>query len=136
MAFRDDMVAIADDGRDIAVSLGLRLYSVVVRTRTWAGGEPGRGTPTDVDLTLTPVPRVKDPTPREQAAAPGIYEAGDRVIDRISATYTTGQLSGRPIAVGVEVYWLIDGDPYRVVQQPQVGFLGWRVHLRRLRDRS
>ncbi len=135
MAFRDDMIAIADDGRDIAVSLGLRLHTVAVRTRTWDGGEVGRGMANDADLTLDPAPKVRPPSAREIAGAPGVYEDGDRIVDRISATYTEAQLSGRPIPAASEVYWLIDGDPYRVVREPQAQFLGWRVHLRRMRNR-
>lgn len=135
MAFRDDMIAIADAGRDIAVDLGLRLHTVIVRTRTWDGDEVGRGTATDVDLVLEPAPKVRAPTPKEVATSGGIIEEGDRMVDRISATYTRAQLDGRPIAAATEVFWLIDGDPYRLVQEPREGFLGWSVTLRRMRNR-
>jgi len=135
VAFRDDMVAIADAGRGIAEDLGLRLKTVVVRTRTWDGGEVGRGSASDSDLTLDPVPKARPPSPRELATPGGVYEDGDRVVDKISATYTEAQLSGRPIAADTEVYWLVDGDPYRLVREPPEGFLGWKVHLRRMRNR-
>ena len=135
MSFRTDMEAIADAGRGIADDLGLRLHTVVVRTRTWLGGEVGRGTPKDVDLTLSPPPKVRSPTPREMAGSPGVYQEGDRIVDKISATYTMAQLDGRPIPTDTEVYWLIDDDEYRVVNQPEEGFLGWSVLLRRMRTR-
>lgn len=135
MAFRDDMVAIADEGRQIATDLGLRFHTVVIRTRTWSGGEPGLGTASDVDVTPDPPPKVRAPTPREITASPGVYEDGDRIVDRLSATLTEVQLSGRPVAAGAELYWLIDGDAYRLVQKPEEQFLGWRVHLRRMNKR-
>lgn len=135
MAFRDDMVAIADQGRSIADDLGLRLHTVVVRTTTWSGTEVGRGTATHADLTLEPPPKVKSPTPRMIAAAPGLFEEGDRVVEKISATTTEAQLTGRPLASSKELVWLIDGDPYRVVGKPEESFLGWKVHLRRARGR-
>ncbi len=135
--FRDDFIQLADDcRRDLSVEeFGTRLFSVVIRTRTWDGGEVGRGTPTDVDFVPDPVPRVRDPSPRELLGAQGRYEDGDRVADRISATYTEAQLDGGAIAPGSEVYWLIDGEPWRVMRKPLVKYLQWHVQLRAMQGR-
>jgi len=130
MALRDDLVAIVDEARtDIVDDLcGLRLRAVQVRTKTWSG-EPGVGTPTVDTVTLAPVPRVRPPTSRLQAAQPGVWRDGDLVVDRISATYSVTDLN--PRTGGVEVEWLIDGEAYTVVREPEEKYLGWRVHLRR-----
>lgn len=138
MGFREDMGNVVDSIRRDVIdgALELRLHAVVVRTRVWDGGRPGLGTATDTDVTLDPVPKVRPPSPREKAAAPGFYEDGDRVVDKLSPDYTEAQLTGRPIAAGSEVFWLIDGDEYRVVGQPLEGFLGWKVHLRRMHKRG
>lgn len=134
MSLRDDLIPLVDEVRGDIVDgvAGLRLHTVVVRTRTWSGGERGRGTATDVDVTLDPKPKVLDPSPRWRAAEPGRFEDGDRVVDKVSATYTRAQLDGGTLASNAEVLWLIDGDPYRVVSVDE-HYLAWRVQLRRMR---
>lgn len=136
MSIRDDLIPLVDEVRSEIVDevAGLRLSTVVVRTRTWSGGELGRGTPTDVDLELEPKPRVRDPEPRQRSAAPGKFEDGDRVVDKVSATYTSDELDGGELAAGAELFWLIDGEPYRVVSVDEK-YLGWEAHLRRMRTR-
>jgi len=132
VTFRDDLQPDVDDARGIIDEFGLRPFTVVVRTRTWDGGRPGIRNSTDVDLTLSPVPRVRDPSPRLVFAAPGKYEDGDRIVDRISRSYTLEQLTGGALAAGQEVFWLIDGEPYRVVEVPLERNFEWMVHLRRM----
>lgn len=53
MSFRDDVRALAESVRGIAEGFGVRPYSVVVRTKSWSGGQPGHGTLTESDATLT-----------------------------------------------------------------------------------
>lgn len=117
----------------MVVDLGLRLFSVVVRKRTWSGGTPGRGTATNTDLTLEPRPRVRPPSSRRLIAEPGRFEDGDRMVDRISATYTAEQLGQIP--TGGELLYLIDGEAYRLVGAPLEQTLGWSVQLRRTASR-
>lgn len=138
MALRDELISLVDQVRDEVIDgeVGLRLHAVVVRRRTWSGGEPGRGTPSDVDVVLTPKPKVSNPPPRLVMAEGGKYRDGDRIVSRISATYTAGELSGGTVGADEQFYWLIDGVPYTVVGEPEERYLGWRVQLRAGRDRQ
>lgn len=136
MSIRDDLIPLVDEVRAEIVDevAGLRLSTVVVRTRTWSGAELGRGMATDADLELAPRPRVRDPDPRWRSAAAGKFEDGDRVVDKVSATYTQDELDGGGLAAGAEVFWLVDDEPYRVIGVDEK-YLGWEVHLRRMRSR-
>jgi hypothetical protein len=132
MALRDDLIPIVDTIREqvIDVAVGLRLHTVKTRLRVWSGGELGRGTATNTDTTLDPKPKVNLITPRLVQASGGKYLDGDRVVEKISATYTEAQLDGGTVATGREFYWLIDDEPYEVVSKPRKGFLGWSIVLR------
>ncbi len=134
MSLRSELIGLVDGVRDEVIDeeIGLRLHTVQTRRRTWSGGEVGRGTSTDVTVSLSPKPKVTDPASRFQPAAGGKFEAGDRYVTKISATYTAAQLTGGALAAGVEFAWLIDGQPYRVVGEPEEKYLGWKVHLRRM----
>lgn len=130
MALRDDLIPVVDEVRDLVVDLGLRLHSVVVRTTTWTGTTVGLGASSASDLTLTPLPRVRGISARRLALAPGRFQQGDRIVDRISATYTADQLGGG-LAPNEERVWLIDGDAYQLMGEPTERMLGWEVTLRR-----
>lgn len=132
MAMRDDLQPVVDDARQLVDDLGLRAFTVVVRTVTWSGGRPGSGTASNSDLTLSPKPRVRPPSPRYTFLEPGRFEDGDRVVDRISRDYTEAQLDGGAMAAGVELVWLIDGEAYRLVGKPDQRNFEWRAQLRRM----
>lgn len=136
MALRDDLIPVVDEVRRTVIdqAVGLRLHAVSVRRRAWSGGELGRGTAANVDTVLDPVPKVNQPEPRLKAAEPGKYEEGDVVVDRISLTYTPEQL-GQGAPGSAEVFWLIDGEAYRLVALEE-RYLQWRAHLRRMRNRA
>jgi hypothetical protein len=137
MGLRDDLITLVDEIReDIIDDLAeLRLHTVRTVLRTWTGAQPGLGTATDTKVDLAPKPRVRAPSPRLVTAAPGKFEEGDRVVDRVSATYTEAQLTGGTLTAKQEWWWEVDGDAYRVVAQPEKRYLDWRVHLRRMRTR-
>ncbi|MCA9489134.1 MAG: hypothetical protein KC621_04410 [Myxococcales bacterium] len=82
-------------------------------------------------MTLDPVPKVFDPSSRWRAAEPGRFEEGHRIVDRVSLTYTRAELDGGTIGATAELFWLIDGAPYRVVGVAE-RYLAWRVHLRQM----
>lgn len=132
MSLRDSLITLVDTIRDQVVdeAVGLRLHVVKTRLRVWSGGELGRGTATNTDTTLDPKPKVNLITPRLVQASGGKYLDGDRVVEKISATYTEAQLDGGTVATGREFYWLIDDEPYEVVSKPRKGFLGWSIILR------
>ena len=133
---RDDLIPIVDELRREVVDgiAGLRISTVSIRRRSWSGGRLGTGTPTDADLVLDPVPRVGSPTPHDRSSEAGKYEEGDLVADRISLTYTEDQLSGG-LSASQELFWLIDGEAYRVISVEE-RYLQWRVQLGRMRNRS
>lgn len=137
MSLRSDLVGLVDTiRRDIVDgAAGLRLRTIVVRTRTWSGSEPGDGTTSDSDVTLDPVPKVEEPPARLVASSAGRWLDGDLQVSKISATYTADQLRGTPSAAQ-EFYWLIDGVPYRVVGEPAKEYLAWTVQLRPMQKRA
>jgi len=134
MTLRDDLQPVIDDARGLVEDLGLRSYTVTVRTRTWTGAAPGLGTSSDVDLVLDPAPKVREPTARHLFAEPGRYQKGDIVVSRISRDYTEAQLTGGTLTAAQEVFWVVDqggsSQVYAVVGQPEKRNFEWRVHLR------
>ena len=134
MAFRDDLISVVDEIRqDVLVDLtGLRLHVVATRLRSWSGAQIGKGTATDTTVTLAPRPRVRPPAPRLIAESAGKVLDGDRIIDKISATYDIADLTGGTLAASTEWAVLIDGDPYRVVDMPRESYLGWSMQVRRI----
>jgi len=137
MGLRDDLITLVDEIREdiIDEECGLRLSTCSTVLRTWSGGKPGKGDASDEETEIEPKPRVRSPSLRLQMAAPGKFEAGDLVADKISATYTSDELDGGSLDADEEFFWLVDGDPYRVVAPPEELYLGWSVQLRRTRNR-
>ncbi len=137
MPFRDDLIAIVDDVRQsVLVDCTQRRFrAVTLRRVTWAGTELGDRGPDDedplvLDIEVIPRPRVRDLEPRLVQHQGGVFERGDRIVDRVSATYTEAQLTGRPLERNEQLLWVVDGDTYVVVSVTE-GYVGWRVHLRR-----
>lgn len=133
---RIDLIPVVDAGRQLVSDLGFRQQSVVVRTRVWSGGRPGSGSATDTDLTLSPRPKVGEPPARLIHDAPGRYEAGDVLVEKISVSYDEIDLMPVPVA-GTEVIWVVtdavDGRAreYKIVGVPAKLSFGYTVQLRR-----
>ena len=122
-----------DAARKIAEDLDLRDHDVVIRVRVWSGAETGLGTACDTDTTIDPRPMVRSPSPRWVAGSAGTYEAGDRRVEKISRALTPAQLRGPDVvAANTEILWLIDGDAYKVIGEPDDQTFEWQMHLRRL----
>lgn len=138
MSIRDTLIPIVDDLREDVVDVlaGLRRHTTVVRTRVWTSGRPDGGAHTDTDVQLTPRPKVMDPSPKMTYGPGGMIKEGDRIVSKISATYTMADLIGTPGTAGTEVYWLIDGDEYIAIGEPQEVYLGWEVQVRRRRRQT
>lgn len=136
MSLRTDLIPIVDDLRRevVDVTAGLRLDDVFVRTRSWSSGQVGRGTYTDATFTLDPRPAVREPEPRRDGAEPGKFEAGDRVVERISLQHTRTQLGDGVVSAGCEVEWLIGTEAYELVSLDEQ-FLQYKAVVRRKRDR-
>jgi hypothetical protein len=101
--------------------VGLRPTAVTLRTRTWSGGRNGVGSATDVDLPITPTPRVRSLSAREVVASAGRYSPGDIAIEEITPAYpatafgpaggyTVAQLTSFRSANGVEVFLVLSGQ--------------------------
>lgn len=116
MTLRDRLNATAERVRGIPVALGERPTSVTIRTRTWGGGAKGAdGARTDVDVTLTPAPRVREVNQRDIASSAGRYTIGDVKVGPITPTYPTGgytqaQLAPVATARGTEVFYVLAGN--------------------------
>jgi hypothetical protein len=121
MSVRDKVLPVIDAARAKIATLGMRRYSVIVRRKTWttAIGQPGE-TPTIVDVTLTPTPKVRiDNAFMAQEfgihGADGTYQDRTFVIDKITPQYTGGgytpaQLDLKPASKLEEVCIVITGD--------------------------
>lgn len=133
---REELIPIVDELRREVVDgiAGLRLDTVVVRRRSWPGGRKGIGNPVDSDLVLDPKPKINPPKPNLRMAEPGKFEEGDLVASRISLEYTEAQLSAG-LSGGQELFWLVSGEAYQVMGVEE-RYLEWRVHLRRMQNRS
>lgn len=91
---RDQLLPVVDQLRQLPNQFGLRRYAVTIRKRTWSGDAPGRGTSTDVDTVLTPVPRVRVITTQEVASSGGTFREGDFIISAITPRYTSPTTGG------------------------------------------
>lgn len=137
---RDDLQPVVDEARAIVDELGFRTHRVVIRIRTWTGGEVDVGTAVDVDRVLTPAPKVTGSPPSWAHAEPGRWERGDRWVTRISRAYTLDDLGLGAPTKGTEVLWLLSDDEseaeYTAQDHPDRRPLEWRVHLKRRQGRT
>lgn len=141
----DSLVSTVDNARQIEVDLGLRPYRVFVVTRTWDGGEVGRGQFTDVDVEITPTPKIEgfDSLRREQEPC-GYDQAGLAKMTGVSLTYTIDELGACEAADGVErliktteahgqaqppKYWVHRKPPF-----PDRCCIEWVLHLELVED--
>ncbi len=116
MTFRDSMNRLAANVRRVPVRLDERPTTVTIRTRTWAGGRRrADGGSTDVDVVLTPTPKVREVTTRDIAASAGRYVLGDVKVGPITPTfpgggYTQAQLAPPTTDSGVEIIYVLEGN--------------------------
>lgn len=138
MTLRDDLIPIVDVLRDTVVDgvAGLRVHTVSIRMVTWDSGRVGLGTKTCYDHELEPVPKVMDPSPKMTFGPGGLIEEGDRIVSKVSAIYDKADLFDISPADGTEQFWLIDGEEYITIGEPQLGYLGWKVQVRRRRRKT
>lgn len=141
MALRDNLIPVVDSARQIVADLGFRRVEVVVRSI--AGADDGLAAlasdaddGTATDLTLDPPPRVSDWVVRGPDPA-GLYQEGDQLVTRISATYTEAELNP-----GGNSVWLLDDVEHALIKllpQSRPGskvFLGWSAVVRPMRRRA
>lgn len=118
MSLRDEILPDLDELRDLANEFGLRRYSLTLRTRTWSGGQPGMGTPTDTDVVVDPPPKVRLLTTKEIADSGGTYQKGDFKVEKMTPRYTSPTAGGfspamlqiAPGGSAQDVAWVLTGD--------------------------
>lgn len=99
MSFVSDFLADLDSVRGIPDELGMRLYKVTVRVRTWTTARPGPpGVKTDVDTVLTVAggtanPHVRNLTSKDVVASGGLYSVDDYRIGPLTPSYAGGGVS-------------------------------------------
>lgn len=82
---RDALLPVFSELRQLPVDFGLRRYSVTIRRRVWSGTYPGDGTPTNQDIVVTPLPRVRNSfssASLSQSAMQYILANGNVIDDR------------------------------------------------------
>ena len=123
MTLRDNLLPQIERLRGIPGALGFRPYtSVVLRTRTWSGAEPGDGTHSDASLVLTtggqPV-KVRQISAREVQASAGRYTDADFTVGPLTpqhdapgggtAGYTAEEIDASSSARNVERHVVLTG---------------------------
>jgi hypothetical protein len=127
--FYTDILPDLDDIRGIADEMGLRLWRVYVRKRTWSGTIPGDGSilaTTDTQLVnrgadnvLHPV-RVQLLKRAEVVASGGLYADRDVKVGPITPAYAATLYQGAggygdsildavPTAAPTEIFWFVSG---------------------------
>lgn len=127
---RDALLPVVDLLRGLPNTFGLRRYAVTIRRRVWSGAYPGDGTPTDQDIVLSPIPRVRNSfssASMSPAAMQYILANGNVIddryykIDRITPAYVNNgtpggytpqqlRLVGNPDLKNVESIVVLVGD--------------------------
>jgi hypothetical protein len=105
MSFRTELLKTVVKIREIPGPTGLDILTtrVIVRTRTWSGGEVKLGTPSDVEIELFPRPRVRD------AGGGGTtVTIGPITPQNADGGYTPIQLNPEE-SDGVESYYILIG---------------------------
>lgn len=117
MSLRDRVNRIAERVRAIPSHprFDERTTRVTIRTRTWAGRVGSEGGFTDVDLEISPRPRVRELNQREIAGSGGRYLSGDLRIGPITPSYAGGGYTQEQLAPvsetnGVEIIYLLEGQ--------------------------
>lgn len=104
MTLRDDLLPQIEALRGIPGQLGFRPYtSVVLRTRTWSGAEPGDGTHTDSNLALTAggqPAKVRQISAREVQASGGRYTDADFIVGPLTPAFSGGGYTPAQLAPG------------------------------------
>lgn len=153
MALSDDLLPALDSIRGIPDTLGLRLYSVSIRVRTWSGSRPGVDSSTSTDANQyfyvdagTHRPRVQQVTQRDIIASGGVYQDQDVKVGPITPPYTGGGVDitafdPNMTASPVEVFFKIEGPGmatggswYRKVGQDCSKPLAYYFTLRRVAE--
>jgi len=140
----DSLVSDVIDGLrgELHPGFGVRAYRVYRVIRTWSGGRPGAGTPTDEVAELLPQPFVAPWDGLEtKMGRCGLEDVGDIVLTEVSLSYTYDQLSRRgTLDEDEELLYAIgegggQGQPcvvYTLAKPPycdRVKDLGWKVWL-------
>jgi hypothetical protein len=102
MSFRTSLLPLLNSLRKLpSESFDIYTTQVLLRTRTWSGGEVGSGTPTDSDMEILPRPKVR------KEGEIGLT-VGPITPANTAGGYTIDQLNP-PDVVGVEWYYVCTG---------------------------
>ncbi len=137
MSLREDLLPVCRDARALVESLGLRTNSLTIRTRTYSG-EPGVWPYSDLDLVITPRPKMRWLTGAEVAASGGRYAEGDMKVTKITPAYAGGgytpeQLRPAPTEDNVEILYVVTGPEageYRLVDDSFDRNFGYELVIR------
>jgi hypothetical protein len=139
----DSLVPDVIDGlrRELHPLFGVRAFDVSLVTRSWSGGEIGRGDPSDTEVLIDPQPLVHPFSSMDFEMEPcGLDEAGWVKLTEVSLTYTHDELLAGAALDGVEHLIKISeahgqGQPDRffVHKRPpypdRIKDMGWVLYL-------
>ena len=136
MGIAQDLQDMVDELRaDLADEMGgLRFHTVKTRLVAWSTeiGDPD-AVVTNTDVPLDPQPRIRQYGIDRFLPNIGLAEEGDLIADRISKDMTIAQIEGPALnETTQEWYWLVDTEPYRVINTDgAMSAIGWTVLLRK-----
>lgn len=130
---RDEVLEALAEGRAAAEEIGLRRYRAFIRRRTWYAGSgalpwatsaPGRGLPSDVEVAITPSPKVDDVDVRLIASSGGTFQTGDLWLRKITPR--------REPNIGLEL-WQLREPPASTAEERHIVLVGrsgtpWHVY--------
>jgi hypothetical protein len=144
MSFRDDMLSVLDDVRNILgpTDLDLTRHAVTIVLRTWSGGTKGLGTATDsIVIALPQKFKVVPLKLAEVSSSNGEYLVGDVRVMHVTPNsadltvgYTTAQLKPAVTTNGVERVYKLAGPmhgEYSLVNLEAFKNFSWALVLRR-----
>ncbi len=116
MSFVSDVLPDIDEIRAIPGDLGLRPFTITVRTRSWSGTRVGDGTSTDADAILLvhgQAPKCRRVAYKETAAAGGKYQEGDYRVGPMTPDFPGGGVAFSTLAptsqASTEIYYRLVG---------------------------
>lgn len=95
MSIVTDNLGVLRGGRQLIQDAGVTNRAIVIRTRTWSGGQTGKGTATDSDLSILPNPTVTelgDGSYRIEDITPAYSGGGYRAEQLFPATPSNGEV--------------------------------------------
>lgn len=132
MSIVEDVLSVTDSILSIRDEIGAVKSPVFILTRTWAGGEVGKGLPTDSLAQILPSPHIVDFGHDLRVKEGGAVKQGDLILKSISKqSYPLeSDVDCSTDGEGIEKFYFINNRIYEVVHAKS-RYVTWQVHVRK-----